>query len=183
MGWSEAAGTASLKYTVIGELSPTLLSVNGTNGGALFFRILALPALVSNFSMNLPADDRTSSPFAPHRLLPAGMKRSVRSHRSPSSQSIASSVGAGQWGARLFALAPSSARYLYLDPFDTFNDEFAAQLRQRGVPQAGGESRLLYSMCLFPPFPSLFSSRRWHGTFPLVRLCITLPITSFTFSQ
>lgn len=97
------------------------------------------------------------------------MPRPARSHRSQSPQSVASFAGPGQRGARLLAHAPSSARNSYLNAVDALNDEFAAQLRQRGVPLPGGESTVrfpLYLVSFFQSF-SLISggTLTLHATF------------------
>lgn len=70
------------------------------------------------------------------------MPRSQPNSRSPS-RSAVSFAGPGQRGARLLALATGSDRNAYLNAFDNMNDEFADQLRTKGVGLPGGESSSL----------------------------------------
>lgn len=112
------------------------------------------PSIVRSRTCLSPATPPGSPPHTPPPL-PA-MPRSIRSHRSPSAQSAASFAGPGQRGAQLLARAPNSARNSFLNAFDALNDEFAAQLRQRGVPLHGGKfsSTLVSCLCSFVQFLS-----------------------------
>lgn len=93
-----------------------------------------------------------SSPTAsPSPALSPTMPTDGRSTRSHSNQSATSFAGPGQRGAQLLSVAPSSARFSYLNAFENMNDEFATQLRARGVALPGGK-------------PEFFSSFQWSQT-------------------
>lgn len=91
----------------------------------------------------------TASPSpAPSQTMPTD-GRSTCSH---SNQSATSFAGPGQRGAQLLSVAPSSARFSYLNAFENMNDVFATQLRARGVALPGRKHQFFCS------FPSLQAS-------------------------
>lgn len=155
---SSNSASPSLPPTRAPSRAPTVRSLRSSR------RSTAAPSLVPSIVRSRARLSPATPPGSPPRTPPPlpAMPRAPRLRRSPSSPSVASFAGPGLRGARLLALAPSSARNSFLNAFDALNDEFAAQLRQRGVPLPGGEYLLSSIPCLSPCFsPFLFT--QWHG--------------------
>lgn len=92
----------------------------------------------------------SASPSASPSPAPSlSMPPSAHTTRSASNQSATSFAGPGQRGAQSLSVAPSSARISYLNAFENMNDEFATQLRSRGVPLPGGKH--FSSLRILPP--------------------------------
>lgn len=155
---SPNSASPTLPPTRAPSRAPTVRSLRSSR------RSTAAPSLVPSIVRSRTRRSPATPPGSPPRTPPPlpAMPRAPRLRRSPSSPSVASFAGPGLRGARLLAIAPSSARNSFLNAFDALNDEFAAQLCQRGVPLPGGECPLCCLPYLFPRFSS-FPFLQWRG--------------------